>query len=90
MPREPIEVCSTENEIKNSSVVTDLSSLPALMTAEETANLLRTTKAGIYAMAARGVLAGATRIGRRLLVNRDALLRSLTEGRAPSPRGTRR
>lgn len=64
--------------------------LPLFLTADETAELLRTTRAAIYAMAERGQLAGVTRVGRRLLVKRDALLHSLAEGRAPSPRGTRR
>lgn len=64
--------------------------LPYFLTADETAALLRTTRSAIYAMAERGRLAGVTRVGRRLLVSRDALLRSLFEGRAPSPRGTRR
>lgn len=64
--------------------------LPLLLTADEVAALLRTSRAAIYAMADRNRLPGVTRIGRRLLVNRDALLRALVEGRAPSSRGTRR
>jgi excisionase family DNA binding protein len=72
------------------NTITDLNNLPALLTVDETASLLRTTRAAIYAMAERGRIAGITRVGRRLLVSRDALLRSLFEGRAPSPRGTRR
>ena len=64
--------------------------LPYLLTAAEAAALLRTTRAAIYARAERGLLPGAVRDGRRLLVRRDDLLRSLIERRAASPGGTRR
>jgi excisionase family DNA binding protein len=50
------------------------------LTIPETADLLRTSCKAIYCMIARDQLAGVTRIGRRVLVNRDALLRSLTRG----------
>lgn len=53
--------------------------LPFLLTADETAALLRTTRKAVYAMADRGQLAGVTRLGRRLLIRRDDLLRSLSE-----------
>ena len=64
--------------------------LPMLLTAEETADLLRTTRPAIYAMAERGQLPGVTRIGRRLLVRRDALVDWLDQKRAPSPKESRR
>jgi excisionase family DNA binding protein len=48
--------------------------LPLLLTVEETAEILRTTKMAVYAMAARGQLPGVTRIGRRLLVRSEDLL----------------
>jgi excisionase family DNA binding protein len=64
--------------------------LPLFLTVEETAQLLRTTPRGIYAMAERGRLPGTTRIGRRLLVQRDALLGWLLESRAPSLKEVRR
>ena len=56
--------------------------LPYLMKAEEVAEFLRTSRKAIYAMAERGRLPGAIRLGRRLLVRRDDLLESLR--RAPS------
>jgi len=62
----------------------------ALLTAEETAALLRTSRKAVYAMAERGQLPGLTRIGRRLLVRRDDLLSWLDERRAASPGGRRR
>ena len=64
--------------------------LPLLLTADEAAALLRTTRKAVYAMAERAALPGAVRIGRRLLVHRDDLLRWLDERRAPSPGRTRR
>ncbi len=58
--------------------------LPVFLTPAETADLLRTTRKAIYVMAERGQLPGVTRIGRRLLVRRDALLDWLDQKRAPS------
>jgi excisionase family DNA binding protein len=61
-----------------------------LLTAAETAALLRTSRKAVYIRAARGQLPGVTRIGRRLLVRRDDLLSWLDERRAASPGGSRR
>jgi excisionase family DNA binding protein len=61
-----------------------------LLTVDETAALLRTSRKAVYAMAERHQLPGVTRIGRRLLVRRDDLLSWLDERRAASPGGTRR
>ena len=58
--------------------------LPVFLTAVETADLLRTTRKAIYVMAERGQLPGVTRIGRRLLVRRDALLDWLDQKRTRS------
>ena len=46
-----------------------------LLTADEVAELLRTSKKAIYAMAERAQLPGVTRIGRRLLFHRETLIR---------------
>jgi excisionase family DNA binding protein len=67
-----------------------LAALPALLTMVEVADVLRTSRKAVYAMAERGQLAGLTRIGRRLLVRRDDLLCWLDERRAASPGGSRR
>ena len=72
------------------AVVMETSGLPMLLTADETADLLRTTRTAIYAMVERGQLPGVTRIGRRLLVRRDALLDWLGQKRAPSSKEARR
>jgi excisionase family DNA binding protein len=45
-----------------------------LMTPDEVADLLRTTRRAIYAMCARGALPGAIRVGRRLLFRRVLLI----------------
>ncbi len=55
-----------------------------LLTVDETAGLLRTTRKAVYAMAERGQLPGVTRIGRRLLVRRDVLLDWLDQKRMRS------
>ena len=64
-------------------------SLPRFLTVDETAEVLRTTRRGVYAMAERGQLPGVTRIGRRLLVRADDLLDFLDRSRTPSPAGPR-
>jgi excisionase family DNA binding protein len=64
--------------------------LPLLLTIDEVAGLLRTSRKAVYAIAERVQLPGITRIGRRLLVRRDDLLSWLDERRAASPGGTRR
>jgi excisionase family DNA binding protein len=58
--------------------------VPSFLTAAETATLLRTSRKAIYAMAERGQLPGATRIGRRLLIRSDILLDWLDHKAAPS------
>jgi excisionase family DNA binding protein len=63
--------------------------LPVLLTVDEVAELLRTSRKAVYAMAERGQLPGVTRIGRRLLVCRDEL-RSFLDERRASSRSARR
>ena len=60
--------------------------LPILLTVEETATLLRTSRKGVYAMVERGLVPGVTRIGRRVLVRSDELVHWLDQKRAPSPK----
>ena len=63
---------------------------PEFFTVQEVGEILRTSRSAIYAMLARGQLPGVTRIRRRILIRRDALLDWLDERRAPSPQGGRR
>ena len=65
-------------------------SLPLLLTVIETATLLRTTRKAVYAMIERGLMPGVTRIGRRVLVRSEDLLKFLDHNRAPSPQEYRR
>ncbi len=58
--------------------------LPIFLTADEAADLLRTTRKGIYAMVERNLLPGVTRLGRRVLIRRDDLLDWLRQKSAPS------
>ena len=56
-----------------------------LLTPDEVAALLRTSKKAIYAMVERGQLPGIIRIGRRLLVREENLLEWLRQKSTPSP-----
>ncbi len=64
--------------------------IPFFLTADDTAELLRTSRKAVYSMAHRGELPGVIRIGRRLLIRRDDLLRFIDESRAPSSKEKRR
>jgi excisionase family DNA binding protein len=60
-------------------------SLPVLLTVDEAAALLRTSRRAIYAMIERRQLPGVTRIRRRVLLRADDLLHWLDQKRASSP-----
>ena len=59
--------------------------LPVLLTVDEAADLLRTTRRAIYAMIERRQLPGVIRVRRRVLLLADDLLDWLNQKRAPSP-----
>lgn len=59
--------------------------LPVLITGDEAADLLRTTRRAIYIILERRQLPGVTRIGRRVLFRSADLLDWLDQKRAPSP-----
>jgi excisionase family DNA binding protein len=59
--------------------------MPTLMTVDEAAALLRTTRTAVYVMVARRQLPGITRIGRRVLLRSQDLLDWLDQKRVPSP-----
>jgi excisionase family DNA binding protein len=58
--------------------------LPALLSVDEIAVLLRTTRKAVYAMLERDQLPRPFHIGRRLLLRQDELLDWLNQKRAPS------
>jgi len=60
--------------------------LPVLLTVDEAAELLRTTRRAIYAMIERRQLPGVIRVRRRVLLRADDLLDWLDQKRAPSPK----
>jgi excisionase family DNA binding protein len=59
--------------------------LPILLTVDEAAELLRTTRRAIDVMIGRRQLPGVVRIRRRVLVRADDLLQWLDQKRASSP-----
>ena len=65
--------------------MTQTQGAPVFLLTREVAGILRTSRAAIYVMVERGQLPGVTRIGRRILIEREALLDWLHERRAPSP-----
>jgi len=66
--------------------VNQVETFPPLLTVDDAAELLRTTRKGIYNMNDRGLLPGVIRIGKRLLIDRDQLLKSLRQKSASSPK----
>ena len=62
-----------------------LHAAPLLLTVDEAAELLRTSRRAIYMMLERHQLPGVTRIGRRVLFRSADLLDWLDQKRAPSP-----
>ena len=58
--------------------------LPVLLTVDEAASWLRTTRKAVYAMVERKQLPGVVRLGRRVLIRTEVLLDSLSQSRASS------
>jgi excisionase family DNA binding protein len=58
--------------------------VPILLTVDDAADLLRTTRRAIYAMLERRQLPGVIRIRRRVLIRSAELLEWLDQKRAPS------
>lgn len=58
--------------------------LPSLLTVQDVAALLRTTKSAIYTMIERYQLPGVVRIGRRVLIREEELVKWLSQKSQPS------
>lgn len=67
-------------------VTGEKSSWPVLLTIDEAAALLRTTRRAMYAMVERRQIPGVVRIRRRVLFRTDALLDWVDQKSAPSPK----
>lgn len=65
-------------------------SLPMLLTVDDAAGLLRTTRRAVYAMVERRQLPGVVRLRRRVLLRSDDLLDWLDQKRAPSLKESQR
>ena len=65
--------------VPKSSLALGSPPLPHLLTAEEVANLLRTSRKAVYEMTRLGQLPGVIRLGRKVLVRRDRLVEFLLE-----------
>jgi excisionase family DNA binding protein len=65
---------------------TDGESRPVLLTVDEAAALLRTTRRAMYAMVERRQLPGVVRIRRRVLFRTEALLDWVHQKSAPLPK----
>ena len=64
--------------------------VPMLLTVDDVADLLRTTRRAVYAMVERRQLPGIVRIGCRVLVRADELLHWLDQKSASSLRSEQR
>jgi excisionase family DNA binding protein len=64
--------------------------MPVLLTVDDAAELLRTTRRAVYAMIECRQLPGVVRIGRRVLLRADDLLHWLDQKSAPSLRSQQR
>jgi len=73
-------------QTRHTHVTGDGGSWPVLLTIDEAAALLRTTRRAIYAMVERRQLPGVVRIRRRVLFRTTALLDWVDQKSAPLPK----
>jgi excisionase family DNA binding protein len=71
---------------RHTHVTGDGKSWPVLLTIDEAAALLRTTRRAIYAMVERRQIPGIVRIRRRILFRTEALLDWVDQKSAPLPK----
>lgn len=58
--------------------------VPHLMTVDEVAEMLRTTRKAVYALIYKGALPGVVRLSRRLLIDRGDLVEWINQSRSVS------
>jgi len=73
-------------QTRHTHVTGDGESWPVLLTVDEAAALLRTTRRAMYAMVERHQLPGVVRIRRRVLFRTHALLDWVDQKSAPLPK----
>jgi excisionase family DNA binding protein len=83
--RFPIHKRASNGEGASADLTGPRDPLPLLLTVDEAASLLRTSRRAIYAMIERRHLPGVIRIRRRVLFRADDLLHWLDQKRASSP-----
>lgn len=64
--------------------------LPFLLTADDLAEILRTSRKAVYTMIERGLVPGVVRFGRRVLIRRDSLIDLICQESTPSQEGRER
>jgi excisionase family DNA binding protein len=70
---------AAKNGIRRTHQAPETPAHPVLLTADDTADLLRTSRTAIYAMVARSQVPGVIRIGRRVLFRRADVMQWLDE-----------
>ena len=58
--------------------------IPSLLTPDDVAKVLRTTRRAVYAMVERGQIPGVVRLGRRVLFRQQTLVDWLGQKSSPS------
>jgi excisionase family DNA binding protein len=72
--------------MRNHDESNEHSSLPSLLTVDEAAGFLRTSRRAIYAMVERRQIPGVVRLRRRVLFRADQLVHWLDQKCASSPK----
>lgn len=89
----PSQPATADADVNDVGVCTptggERSELPAILTVDEVASLLRLNRKTVYEALARGEIPGARRIGRTYRIARSALLGWLSDGQVRVPRSRR-